>query len=334
LEVPAVSDGVRNIWALRDQPDLLHRFSNRPVQLTVGPLSFFEPTPSKDGKTVFAIGELARGQLMLYNPRSQQFEPFAGDLSADQVVFSPDGQSMAYVEYPTGHLFRSRSDGSNRQQLTFNPLRALSPRWSPDGAQLAFEISVARGTGRIYLISATGGTPHPVLPDVPSVRLADWSADGTSLLVSSVTDSHRSGGLFWASLQTNQLQFLPGSDGMPAGRLSPDGRYVVAQPLGGDPRLFLYDADQHRMRLIATCSWYSSWSRDGTLYFGRTTGPDEEGIFRLHAIDGNITRVAAAPRFPLVGVWGIWSGTTPDGSLLLFRDASTRDIYALDTQIP
>jgi DNA-binding winged helix-turn-helix (wHTH) protein/Tol biopolymer transport system component len=331
----AMSEGVRNIWAMRDQQDLRYRSSNRPVQLTVGPLSFFQPTPSKDGKTIFAIGEQARGQLMRYNRRSQQFEPFAGDLSADQVVFSRDGQSIAYVEYPTGNLFRSRSDGSNRQQLTFSPLRALSPHWSPDGTQLAFNASVAGGARKIYVISATGGTPHQVLADVPGAWLLDWSADGTALLISSINDSRPSGAFYWADLRTSQMRLLDGSEGMTTGLLSPDGHYIATQPLGGDPRLLLYDTDRHSTRLLTRCTCFPSWSGNGILYFGRITGGEhEQGLYRVNVVDGSITRVAAAPGFRLVGVWGVWSGTTPDGALLLFRDASTRDIYALDTQIP
>ena len=184
----------------------------------------------------------------------------------------------------------------------------------------------------IYLISANGWTPHPVSANVPSPRLIDWSADGGTLLVHSITEAHPGGALFWVSLQTNEMRVLAGSDGLPNGHPSPDGHYIAAH-LDGDTRLFLYDVDRHSTRLLATCTCVPSWSKDGTLYFGRIGRPDD-GIYRVNISDGSIERVAPAPGFPLVGAWGLWGGTAPDGSLLLLRDASTRDIYALDAEMP
>lgn len=34
------------------------------------------------------------------------------------------------------------------------------------------------------------------------------------------------------------------------------------------------------------------------------------------------------------GVWGVWSGVAPDGSVLTVRDVSSHEIYALDLQLP
>ena len=59
---------------------------------------------------------------------------------------------MTYASYPEGNLWRSRADGSDRLQLTFPPLRAGLPRWSPDGKQIAFTV-VLHGQGlKTYLV--------------------------------------------------------------------------------------------------------------------------------------------------------------------------------------
>ena len=55
--------------------------------------------------------------------------------------------------FPQARL-SSRLDGSDRRQLTFAPMRAFSPRWSPDGSQISFHASREPGLlDKIYLVS-------------------------------------------------------------------------------------------------------------------------------------------------------------------------------------
>lgn len=93
----------------------------------------FQPFPSKDGKQLFVVGRTSRGELVRYDAKTSQFAPFLSGISAEHVAFSKDGQPVAYVTYPEGILWRSKPDGSERLQLTYPPLYAVHPRWSPDG---------------------------------------------------------------------------------------------------------------------------------------------------------------------------------------------------------
>ena len=78
--------------------------------------------------------------------------------------FSRDGQWVTYISFPEGTLWRSKSDGSERLQLTFLPMRASVPRWSPDNTQIAFSAYLpGTTTPNIYLISSKGGTPQQIL---------------------------------------------------------------------------------------------------------------------------------------------------------------------------
>lgn len=45
------------------------------------------------------------------------------------------------------HLWRSRREGSERQQLTSSPHEASLPQWSPDGKQIAY---MGRQTGQLW----------------------------------------------------------------------------------------------------------------------------------------------------------------------------------------
>jgi DNA-binding winged helix-turn-helix (wHTH) protein/Tol biopolymer transport system component len=331
----ALQDGLRNIWAIRDAQEILRKSSRNPVQLTAGPMNFSQPAPSKDGKTIFAVGEVPHGQLMRYNQNSRQFEPYAGDLSADHVAFSRDGKSMAYIQYPEGNLFRSRVDGTDRQQLTFPPLRAYCPQWSPDGSQLAFIGIVGQsGPRSIFVIPAHGGSPRLIAPDTGSQpSLGSWTSEG--LLVAGANARHPNSAMYRLQVETGQLQFLPGSDGLAAGMESADGKYIAAVSYP-DHRVALYDVRTQTWKAVAKQGDYPAWCPDQRcFYFNTVIGwTGEKGYYRFNLAGDTVERALAAPDFPLTGVYGFWSSFAPDGSLLVFRSTSTRDIYALEVQLP
>ena len=58
------------------------------------------------------------GSMRAYDPRTGKLVPFLESLSMLEFVISPDRQWMAYSEYPTRYLWKSRLDGSEKVQLT------------------------------------------------------------------------------------------------------------------------------------------------------------------------------------------------------------------------
>src|SRR5207248_6694024 len=112
--------------------------------------------------------ESDRAEVIRYDSRSNQFVPYFSGISAEGLAFSRDGQWVTYTSYPDGAVWRSKVDGSERLQLTFPPLRALLPRWSPDGKQIAFNASLPGATWNICLLSSQGGTPQRILPSEQS----------------------------------------------------------------------------------------------------------------------------------------------------------------------
>src|SRR4051794_33249520 len=128
----------RERWRRRGGTFLRRTFRDKPTQLTAGPLNYQYPWPSKDGKTIYALGSSHRAELVRYDERNRQFAPYLAGISAEGVAFSRDGARVAYTSFPDGDLWRSRINGSEKRQLTFRPLRVFSPRWSPDGRQIAF----------------------------------------------------------------------------------------------------------------------------------------------------------------------------------------------------
>jgi len=335
----ALRDGTRNVWALREKGEMLRRVNHQPVQITAGPLTFHVPTPSKDGKSIFAVGEQLRGELVRYDVARQEFVPYARGISADHLTFSRDGNWMAYVEFPDGVLVRSRVDGSERQQLTFPPMRVFAPQWSPDGTQIAFHASAHLGShSKIYLVSRTGGVPVLVTPESADRQTnPSWASDGSSILFSSSdeTDSNRI--LRTVELKTQQVSLLPGSERLYRAQLSPDGRYAVAME-DDPPKTMIYDMAAHNARILAELADYPRWSADGqyvyfsTPYFRHRA--KTSGVYRWKISTNTTETVVTYPDFLLAGVWGVDYGLTPEGAILFLRDLSTRDLYALDMELP
>lgn len=334
----SMSDGTRNVWAIREQEEMLRRVNPQPIQITAGPLTFYLPTPAKKGKTLFAVGEQLRGQLVRYDAAARQFAPYAQGISADHITFSRDGQWMAYVEFPDGVLVRSHVDGSARRQLTFPPMRAFSPQWSPDGAQIAFQASARPGAhNKIYLVPSSGGVPVLAAPEIRDRQTyPSWAADGGSVLFSSSDESESNAVLQSVDLKTGRVATLPGSEGLFFGQLSPDGKLVVALEVITQ-RLMLYDIAARSTRVLAQAGDYPHWSADGQYVYFNTSyfrSGSEGGVYRWKVSSQATEVVTKYPEFLLAGAWGVSYGLTPEGETLMLRDTSSRDLYALDIELP
>ena len=198
------------------------------MQVTQGPLNFWSPVPSRDGRKVFAVGEKLRGELVRYDPHSAQFVPYLSGISAHGVAFSRDGQWVAYSTYPEGALWRSRADGSDRLLLSGPGLHASEPLWSPDGKRLLFtgmRFSRRGHTISSYLISADGGRPELVpTPNDQEWGASSWSPDGGTLALWQPSASV----IQLLDLKTRRFVKVPGSEGLLVPRWSPDGRHLAA----------------------------------------------------------------------------------------------------------
>jgi serine/threonine protein kinase/Tol biopolymer transport system component len=321
-----------NIWELRDTKSWTGKDTFEPVQLTSGLMALASPVPSKDGKEIFVIGKKARGELVRYDTRAKLFLPFLSGISAEHLSFSKDGQWVTYVMFPEGTLWRSKLNGAERMQLSYPPLYASLPRWSPDGKQIAF-FSVTPGKpSRIYIVSAEGGNPQELLPDDDHPE-ADpwWSPDGTALVFGSQFSS-ASSGIRILNLKTRTLTTLPGSEQVFSPRWSPDRKYIAA--LRGDSQgLMLFDFARQKWSEILKGRNVSFpiWSHDGKfIYF--LSWPENPAVFRVAVSNNSVELVADLKDFRPTGYFDDWMGLDPNDSPLLLRDTGTQDVYALHSE--
>jgi len=318
----------RDIWVLPERRTFLGRVElGRPAQLTTGPIEFGAPTPSIDGKELFVVGNQPRVELVRYESKVRQFVPFLGGISAGELEVSPDGQWVTYTTYPEANLWRSKLDGSERLQLTFAPVNAHEPRWSPDGKQILFT-DVPR---RMFIVPAAGGSLQQVMPksELPTTEVGAgfWMPDANSIVF--VMGSNKTPyAIYRLSLKTQEVSKIPGSDGLGAARLSRDGRYVTAQ---GRNKTMLYDFQSQQWSDFGKGS--PAWSHDSKfVYLHRTNGDQSAEVVRIRVPDGKVERVLDLKGITLGGYWPGWVSLLPDDSPLLMLDKSTQEIYRLEFQ--
>jgi Tol biopolymer transport system component len=320
------------IWALDERRRLFRKPSAEPVQLTTGPVGWSWPVPGKDGKSIFSEGVRLRGELVRFDTKTKQYQPFLGGVSAESVSFSNDGRLVAYVTFPDGNLWRANRDGSDRRQLSSVPLHPLMPRWSPDNKQIAFMEVNLPGPNQSYIVASDGGSPQKLLPDDKGLEGdPNWSTDGSKIAFTAGSPGDRQKQyLSLLDLATHKVTILPGSVGKWSPRWSPDGRYISA--LSSDfLSLNIFDTATQQWSALPPKSDinYTTWSRDSkSIYYLHLSGGNR-GVFRIRVTGGEAERIADLKDWHLLGHYGFWMGLDPTDAPLLLRDTASDDIYAL-----
>jgi hypothetical protein len=314
------------------QRGLFHH-SREPIRLATGPLSYSGTLPSRDGKQIFVIGTKQRGELVRYDMNSRQFLPFLSGISAIGPTFSRDGKWVAYTSYPDHTLWRSRSDGTERMELTYPPMTVTFPFISPDGRRVAF----ATTHSEIYVIGMDGGVPQKIIERNSSSGL--WSPDGNLLALTSWTDApageKNSLYLRIFDLRTRKTSVVPSSQGTVGGAWVTQDVLVAANE---DTTKFLtFDFKTQKWTEIAGGT-FVNWavSRDGKhLYF--TTGGAEPKAQRLRFADRQIETITSLKDLRRVvdsAERSTQIDVAPDGSPVFTRDIGTQEIYALNVRWP
>jgi Tol biopolymer transport system component len=320
------------------------------TQLTTGPLWIHDVLPARNGKQIFIVGTQPKGELVQVDTKTGRFVPILGGIFASDADYSRDDSWITYVLRPEQTLWRSRGDGSERLQLTFPPMQAILPHWSPDGRQIAFVASMPGRPWRVFVIDKDGGVPQAISSSEESQTDPSWSKDGLTIAFSHspgiafaypfLEPDHSYIGMF--DVKSRAITRLTGSEGVLAPRLSPDGRYVAA--LAEDNRvLTLYDIKSRKWKILLRRQrpfGFIAWSREGTAIYFDTLLTDQPTIYRLRVRDArldaivNLNSYRLYPKINLLSGLGSWGGVGPADVPLLVRDISTSEIYAFDVDFP
>jgi len=324
------SQGHQNIWVF-SADDSWFQGQPRAMQLTNGPLDFSEPLPSRDGKKVFAVGAQPRTELIRHDGKNG-FASFLGGLSVSDVAFSTDGQWVTYVSIPDKGLWRSRLDGSERLQLTDpGKVWAALPRWSPDVKRIVFMGRTVNTNWRAYLISANGGSFRDLVPGAQAGLDPTWMPDGKSIVLSLGNLGPTGQGISVVDLETRKVRDIPGAERLFSPRVSPDGKFIAAITTDSQALMLFDAASQHWMELARVPIGFPSWSHDGRYIYFDSIFSEDPAFYRVAITDHKLERLTGLSGIHrLWGEMGEWTGLAPDDSLLLTRDASHQEVYAID----
>jgi Tol biopolymer transport system component/DNA-binding winged helix-turn-helix (wHTH) protein len=304
--------GHSEIWVRREKPWYLA--DREPRQITNGPLDYQAPSTGPGSDRVYFIGADAQYELLRALPRSSGFTALDQYLSTAALAqYSPDGKWIAWLNAFDNSLWRSRSDGTERIELTTPPLRIFTMKWSPDDRRLAVMGLEPGKPWKIYLIDAEGGRLTPALNEDRNEADPAWSPDGQSIVFGRLPDRMDNGkdkAIYWLNLNTRKMEEIPGSAGLFSPRLSPDGRYVAAMPL--DQRaLMLFDRTTQRWSTLTVHGVGDpTWSHDGRYVYFQDFLEPSKPIYRVAVPAGKPEPVAtienlrpiAATDYRLIGL--------------------------------
>src|SRR6267378_305972 len=143
-------------------------------------------------RALFTIVILARPLFAQEAPNADSAKLLTPETSLNlraisDLQFSPDGTRLALVvsEPPKGegrarHIWLYDKQSGAIRQFTYSAKTETSPRWSPDGKQLAF-LSNRDDEQQVYMMRADGGEASALTKGKRSVQSFAWSPDGRQI---------------------------------------------------------------------------------------------------------------------------------------------------------
>jgi len=102
--------------------------------------------------------------------------------------FSPDGVRVAFVasdplagQHRTRHIWMYDLKSKKAWQFTYSEKSETSPRWSPEGTQLAFLSARGGEEAQIFLMRANGGEAAVLTKSKSSISAFEWAPDGKQI---------------------------------------------------------------------------------------------------------------------------------------------------------
>jgi Tol biopolymer transport system component/DNA-binding winged helix-turn-helix (wHTH) protein len=258
--------------------------------------------------------------------------------------FSPDGQQVAFGWNPglagsgvvnNWDVYVKIVGSPDVRRLTTDSAQDYSPSWSPDGLRIAFLRS--RDTwseGRIYLMSALGGSDRKLSDFLAVTYQVAWSPDGRFIAAGrSVHGTRESGGIYLIPVDGGEPRPFTQASGPATHRtpaFSPDGRHLAYASCSATCDIYVLGVSPsltpagppRRLTSVYGLS-HLAWTRDGSsiVYDDMTAFPVVSYLWRVR-VEGT----QPPERIELAGLGSTAPVTAPSKDRLVF----TRFRYDVD----
>jgi len=325
-EAAVYSDGF--VLFLRDRTLLAQPFDPAKLELLGEPRPIADGvraafSASSNGVLAYRNGDDPKMQLAWFDRQGKMLGPVGEPAELGGFAPSPDGSTVAVArrnseEGGSSLWLLDLARGTN-MRLTFAPLRADSPGWSPDGRRIAFE-----GENGLYQVASNSAAPPELLLKLPGRGSVDsWSSDGKFLFYTE------------AGPKTSSLRALPLSDdrkptpvvesafNVRRGRISPDSRWIayVSDETGRDEiYVQTFPAGGGKWLVSGNGGTHPEWRGDGReLFFA-----SPERMIMSVTIAGGANAMEAGIAHPLFRIPGPATfAVTRDGLRFLVKIPAT-----------
>ena len=307
--------------------------AGEPVRLTETKWEEINPTFSPDIKSIAFLRIFPdHNEIILIPALGGAERKLYEKASYASISFSPDGKLLAFAELDLSNnqagIYTLNLETGEKTKLTApeNPAVDHTPRFAPDGKNLAFIRYFSSFKREIFVVSAAGGKPRQITDDDVRIYGLDWNADSRSLFFTSFRGNNQLN-LWRISAEEKAVPQMisTGSQNLQDLAISPDGKTIAYVEETADANIWEITSDNAPRPLIrSTRAEHSQqFSPDGKqiVFVSDRTGNYEIWISDA---DGKNQRQltetkesAGSPRF------------SPDGKFIAYdtQTAGTSDIY-------
>ena len=263
---------------------------------------------SEDGVIVFTID----GVIYIMDADGQnrkQLTSQGRENGLDNYVsLSPDGKQIVFARNFAG-IYIMNVDGSNMRQLTENPLHRRST-WSPDGKQIAFEVSIEEEKGGLSAINADGSNLRKLVEGPWEAFYPAFSPDGSRIAFSCAFAN--SADIYVIDANGANMEKLTFNNSFIAGvSWSPDGTKIAFGRMHTvtNTDVYVMDADgKNQINITNTpgvAEFGPSWSRDGSrITFVSNRGGNLD-IYVMNADGSSIQQLTDTPKNEREPAWAV-----------------------------
>ncbi len=300
-----------------------------PLRLTNYAANEINPVFSPDGKSIAFVRLLpTHNEIILMSALGGNEQIIYDQASYGSVSFAPDGKSLAVAELgasrePTGiYLINLQSKARIRLTAPAAPFVDHTPRFSPDGKNLAFIRYFSPFHRELFVVSAVGGEPRQITSDDVRIYGIGWSPDNQKLFFTSYRNINRLN-LWQVSASGGEPQLIEtGSRGLEDLAISPNGRTIAFVEEKSDENIWQIAPEAVPRPVIRSthADHSEQFSPDGSqiTFASDRTGKDEIWIADADGKNQRqLTNSAAqsgSPRFSPDGKFVVYDAQTADGS--------------------